>query len=87
MTIEDAVFLSNVGIKTVLVHGGGKAISKEMKEAKLEPKFINGRRVTDKCTVKIVEKCLSDINKRIVSKLGKFDASAYCRRCAFFQYP
>jgi len=54
----DAVFLSAVGIKVVLVHGGGKAISRAMKDSGLEPEFRGGLRVTDAKTIEIVAKVL-----------------------------
>jgi acetylglutamate kinase len=56
----DAVFLSAVGIKVVLVHGGGKAISRAMTEAGLVPEFRNGLRVTDAKTIDIVARVLDE---------------------------
>lgn len=55
----DIVFLASVGIKVVVVHGGGKAISRGMEEAGLKPVFTNGLRVTDGEAVKIVERVLN----------------------------
>jgi acetylglutamate kinase len=54
----DAVFLAAVGIKVVLVHGGGKAISRAMTDAGLVPEFRNGQRVTDAKTIEIVARVL-----------------------------
>jgi acetylglutamate kinase len=54
----DAVFLSAVGIKVVLVHGGGKAITRAMQDAGLVPVFRDGLRVTDAATIEIVAKVL-----------------------------
>lgn len=54
----DAVFLTAVGIKVVLVHGGGKAISRAMQDAGLVPEFRNGQRVTDAKTIEIVARVL-----------------------------
>lgn len=56
----DIVFLASVGINVVVVHGGGKAISRAMAEAGLEPIWRNGLRVTDEGTVRIVEKTLNE---------------------------
>lgn len=56
----DLVFLAAVGIQVVVVHGGGKAISRAMTAAKLEPVFNNGLRVTDEAAVRIVEETLND---------------------------
>ena len=56
----DAVFLAAVGIKVVLVHGGGKAISRAMTDAGLVPEFRNGQRVTDAKTIEIVARVLDE---------------------------
>lgn len=55
----DLAFLASVGIHVVVVHGGGKAISRAMASAGIEPEFRNGLRVTDKATVAIVQKTLN----------------------------
>src|SRR2546426_10314336 len=55
-TLEDVVFMETVGMRPVLVHGGGKAIDRAMHAAGLTPKKIAGRRVTDEATLKIVMK-------------------------------
>ncbi len=56
----DIVFLTAVGIHVVVVHGGGKAISRSMEEAGLVPVFNKGLRVTDDKSIKIVEKTLNE---------------------------
>lgn len=56
----DIVFLAAVGIHVVVVHGGGKAISRSMEKAGLEPIFLKGLRVTDEKSIKIVEKSLNE---------------------------
>jgi len=56
----DAVFLAAVGVKVVLVHGGGKAISRAMKDAGLVPEFRSGQRVTDAKTIDIVARVLDE---------------------------
>lgn len=62
----DIVFLNAVGIHVVVVHGGGKAISRAMAASGLEPHFNHGLRVTDAETVKIVEKTLNEeVNPQI----------------------
>jgi|TARA_B110000438_G_scaffold303734_1_gene366855 acetylglutamate kinase len=72
----DVAFLSTVGIHVVLVHGGGKAISRAMEEAAIEPVFSNGMRVTDAATVGLVEKTLNGvINQGIVDKLETIGAA------------
>jgi len=64
---KDIVLIKKLGINIVIVHGGGPQISETLKKNNLESKFINGLRVTDKKTIKIVEKVLVNrINKKIV---------------------
>ncbi len=64
--LEDIVFLSYVGIRTILVHGGGPHISGRLKEAGLKSEFHEGIRVTDKETLNIVSEELEKLNKKIV---------------------
>lgn len=66
----DIAFLAAVGINVVVVHGGGKAISKAMDGAGLKPNFVNGLRVTDEATVAIVKKTLDEVvNKEVCDTL------------------
>ncbi len=75
--LKDIVFLEAVGINPVIVHGGGKAISKAMKDSGLEARFINGMRVTDEETIRIVEQTLARvINPGIVTKINSFGGKA-----------
>jgi len=75
--LRDIVFLEAVGINPVLVHGGGKAINKAMKDAGLEAQFIGGMRVTDEATISIVEQTLARvINPEIVDKINAFGGKA-----------
>jgi acetylglutamate kinase len=67
--LEDIVFLSFVGIRIILVHGGGPNISNRLKEIGIEPQFHNGIRVTDEKTLEIVIKELDEINDQIVAEL------------------
>lgn len=74
---EDIVLMRYVGIKPVIIHGGGKAISSMMKKFNKKPEFIKGNRVTDKGTMEIVEMVLvGKINKEIVSLLNQFGGKA-----------
>lgn len=69
---KDVVLLNFIGIKIVIVHGGGPKISETMKRMGKEPTFIQGQRVTDKETMDIVEMVLGGlINKEIVSLINK----------------
>jgi len=56
--LTDVVFMATVGIRPIIVHGGGKAITKAMAEAGLEPVWVHGRRYTDQRTLRIVEHTL-----------------------------
>ena len=55
-----------VGFKPIIVHGGGKEISKWVSKAGMEPKFIDGLRVTDAETMEIAEMVLNKVNKNLV---------------------
>lgn len=67
---QDISFLAAAGINVVVVHGGGKAISRAMSNAGLQPEFKNGMRVTDEKTVSIVEDVLNNgVNAEIVEML------------------
>lgn len=66
---EDLVFLSYVGIRTILVHGGGPHISARLKDAGINPEFHEGIRVTDEKTLKIVTEELDKLNKQIVAEI------------------
>lgn len=71
--IKDVTFLKLVGFKPIIVHGGGKEISKWVNKAGMEPKFIDGLRVTDAETMEIAEMVLNKVNKnlvRMVEELG-----------------
>ena len=71
--IQDVVLLKLVGFKPIIVHGGGKEISKWITKVGMEPKFINGLRVTDEPTMEIAEMVLNRVNKslvQLVSDLG-----------------
>ena len=64
---QDLVFLHFVGIKVVVVHGGGKAVTKELEARGLEAKFINGLRFTDDETIDVVDEVLNDqVNAEVV---------------------
>ena len=80
--LRDAVFrdialLSSVGVRPVIVHGGGPEINIWLKKLNIEPKFENGLRVTDEKTMEIVELVLMGrINKKLVQGINKTGASA-----------
>ena len=69
--MSDIVLLTLVGIKVVLVHGGGPEISDMLKRLNIESKFIGGLRYTDEATVDVVKMVLAGkVNKELVSLLG-----------------
>lgn len=75
--MDDIAFMDAVGMKVVIVHGGGKAISRAIKESGHEPKFVDGLRVTDAETMEIVRKTLNNVvNPDIVSRLCDKGANA-----------
>ena len=75
--MDDVAFMRAVGMKVVIVHGGGKAISKALKESGIEPKFVDGLRVTDEPTMEIVRRTLNNtVNPDLVNRLRKRGANA-----------
>ena len=75
--MHDLVLLSTVGIKVVLVHGGGPAINETLNKIGVESKFSNGLRVTDKETVDVVQMVLAGkVNKDLVCKIGNLGGHA-----------
>lgn len=64
--IEDVVLLKLVGFKPIIVHGGGKEISRWVGKVGMEPRFVNGLRVTDEETMEIAEMVLNKVNKELV---------------------
>ena len=69
--IEDISILSKLGISTVIIHGGGPRIKRELDKSNIESKFIRGLRVTSEKIINIVEKVLIEFNKDIVSSLSE----------------
>lgn len=68
--LEDITFMECVGMKVVVVHGGGKAISRGMEKEGIEARFINGLRVTCERSIRVVEQVLNrDINPKLVNML------------------
>ncbi len=74
--LEDIVFLSYVGIRTILVHGGGPHISSRLKEAGVKSEFHEGIRVTDKETLQVVREELEKLNRQIVSEIRTLKGDA-----------
>jgi len=75
--LVDIVFMETVGMKPIVVHGGGAAISRAMSEANIEPRFIQGRRYTDEATLAIVERVLAgEVNESIATRIEEFGGRA-----------
>ena len=75
--LADIAFMDAVGMKVVIVHGGGKAISRALKESGIEPKFVDGLRVTDGPTMEIVRRTLNtEVNASLVHLLQGMKANA-----------
>ena len=74
---RDVVFLEAVGVNPILVHGGGKAITRAMSAAGLQSRFVQGMRVTDEATVRVVDQVLSrEINPQIVQTINDLGGKA-----------
>jgi len=75
--LRDIVFMNHVGMKPIIIHGGGKEISKAMDDAGLEPNFVQGLRYTDDRTLAIAEQVLCGrISKRLVETLANLGVEA-----------
>ena len=74
--IEDVTLLKLVGFKPIIVHGGGKEISKWVGKVGMEPKFINGLRVTDTETMEVAEMVLGKVNKSLVQHVEELGVRA-----------
>ncbi len=74
--IEDVVLLKLVGFKPIIVHGGGKEISRWVSKVGMEPRFINGLRVTDADTMEVAEMVLGKVNKELVTLVQSLGVKA-----------
>jgi len=76
MVLQDLVFMSYVGIRPILIHGGGKYITENMKKKGIQSQFVNGLRVTDKPAISVVNETLAGLNKSIVHDIERLGGSA-----------
>ena len=74
--IKDVTLLKLVGFKPIIVHGGGKAISRWVEKVGKEPSFVNGLRVTDEETMEIAEMVLGRVNKNLVTLVEELGVKA-----------
>ncbi len=76
-TLQDIVALAALGLRPILVHGGGKAIDRAMAAAGLQPRKIEGRRVTDDATLEIVVRTLQRESAALVSQIRALGGQAF----------
>ena len=74
--IEDVSIIYKLGLSVIVVHGGGKNIKKKLDELNIESKFIDGLRVTDEITIKVVEEALLELNSEIINNLKNLQTNA-----------
>ena len=74
--IEDISVINKIGLSVIVVHGGGKNIKKKLDKHNIESKFIDGLRVTDEKTIKIVEEALLELNFEILNNINNNEANA-----------
>lgn len=74
--LHDLVFMNYVGIRPILIHGGGSTITENLRKRGIQSRFVNGLRVTDRETMEIVVKTLAEINKEITRDINEFGARA-----------
>ena len=75
--LADVVFMEAVGMRPILIHGGGKSINKAMSEAGIAPRFVQGRRYTDDATLEIVSRVLAEeISESLVDEIRSLGGRA-----------
>lgn len=75
--LVDVIFMESVGMRPIVVHGGGAAISAAMKDAGIEPRFVQGRRYTDDATLDVVRRVLAgEINRFLVRRMEELGGRA-----------
>lgn len=74
--LQDLVFMQFMGLRPILVHGGGKHISENMEKKGLPSKFVSGLRVTDEAAIDVVNETLSEINRELVKDINFIGGSA-----------
>ena len=76
--LKDVAFMECVGLQPVIVHGGGKSVSKKMREAHIQPNFVQGLRVTDEKTITVVESVLNnEVNPHLVEIIKNYGSKAH----------
>ena len=86
-TLQDVVFMATVGLRPILVHGGGKPIDRAMAAAGLEPRKVQGRRYTDEATLEIVVRVLlKEINADIETQIRQLGGRAVGAHLGSFEF-
>lgn len=86
-TLQDVVFMETVGMRPILVHGGGKAIDRAMADAGLKPRKVQGRRYTDEATLDIVVRVLlKETNAAIEAQIRQLGGRAVGAHLGSLQY-
>ena len=86
-TLQDVVFMETVGMRPILVHGGGRAIDRAMAASGMKPRKVKGRRFTDDETLAIVVRVLlKDINASIEAQIRQLGGRAVGQHLGSFQY-
>ena len=75
--LEDVAFLRYAGIRPIIVHGGGPNITERLRQDKIETEFVDGMRVTDRATLKIVEEELDNLNDLITQEIESHGVKAH----------
>ncbi len=74
--VEDIAVINKLDLSVIVIHGGGKNIKLKLDKLNIESKFINGLRITDEITIKVVEEALLELNFEILSNINKHQANA-----------
>ncbi len=74
--LQDLIFLSSVGIRSVLIHGGGPEITRKLAALGRKTAFVDGMRVTDRVTVRVVNQALTEVNHRLVAQIRSLGGHA-----------
>ena len=74
--LEDLIFLTEVGIHAILVHGGGPAINRQLSAGGHRSRFVDGLRVTDGRTIRVVNHALDEVNHRLVTQIRRLGGQA-----------
>jgi len=74
--VEDIAVINKLDLSVIVIHGGGKNIKLKLDKLNIESKFINGLRITDEITIKVVEEALLELNFEILSNINEHQANA-----------